>query len=101
MNRPAIATPAIFIIAIALAVAATTVIGYKSHRKALSEEASVAVGLRGNNRVSKPMSARQQDRFENYFLETPAVPQRSSVSPAPSAITQAHAINAFNQSQNR
>ena len=101
MNRRAITAPAIFLIVIALAVSATIVIRYKSHRKVLREETSVAVGLRGNNRVSKPMSVRQQDRFENYFLDTPAVPQRSTASPAPRAITQAQAINAFNQSQNR
>jgi hypothetical protein len=85
-----------------LLVIAAIVAAFAAHRSHLeSVNAPLAVGLRGANRVSKPMSQRQRDRFETHFLETPATPRPTSTANVPPAVAQTQAINAFNQKQNR
>ncbi len=89
------------LIAVAVLIAAVVMRHYRLLRQVSVEDSPLAVGLRGTNRVSKPMSDRQRDRFETNFLATPAVARPASSSTLPSSVAQAQAINAFNQKQNR
>jgi hypothetical protein len=62
-------------------------------------DSSIAVGLSGVHRMSRPMSDRQRERFETHFMETPATPRVANSGALPPSASNAQAINAFNRKQ--